>query len=281
MKTQTCSKINLGLNIVARRPDGYHDLQTVFYPVGLGDEIEITENGGRGCQLTVGGMPIDGDPAKNLVVRAWQLLDARFRLPGVTIRLDKGVPMQAGMGGGSADAAYTLLMLNKMFALGLSVAQLQNLSASLGADCPFFIESRPAYAEGIGERLTPVDLDLGTLWLAIVKPPVAVSTREAFSRVVPRQPLKNCRQVVAQPVETWKDELYNDFEDSIFPQYPVIGEVKNELYDMGALYAAMSGSGSAVFGLFPHRVAGLAERFTNAFTTVLPALSRPSSLITP
>ena len=265
------AKINLGLNVVERRPDGYHNLETVFFPVpGLHDVLEVTPSVGAGpvpahphacattlsnlhpdCDLTVTNMVIDGDVQNNLVVRAYKLLKEEFpTLPHVKARLHKAIPTQAGMGGGSSDGAAMLLILNKMFHLGLTEQQLIDRSARLGADCPIFILNRPAYAEGIGERLYPIELTLQGYKLVVVRPDIPVSTKEAFSLITPRHPEKCCRDIVAQPVETWRDELTNDFEKSVFALHPEIAAIKDKLYDLGAVYAAMSGSGSAVFGIF-------------------------------
>ena len=251
MKTKVCAKVNLGLNVVNRRADGYHDLETVFYPVALFDSIEIRE--AEQFAFHIEGEPIAGDPEKNLVVRAYRIIASKYPLPQVSTTLIKQIPMQAGMGGGSADGAFTIRLLNEQFKLGMSVGEMQEYAVKLGADCPFFIEAVPAYAEGIGEKLCPIPLDLSSYTMAIVKPPIAVSTREAFSGISVRRPQKCCRDIVMQPVETWRDELVNDFEDSIFPLYPRLRNIKQQLYDLGATYAAMSGSGSALFALFKNR----------------------------
>ena len=177
--------------------------------------------------------------------------------------------MQAGMGGGSADGAFTLTLLNEMFHLNIPTKELEEMAATLGADCAFFIQSKPAYAEGIGEVLSPIELSLNNYTLAIVKPPVAVSTREAFAYIKCRKPAKCCRDIVQQPIETWRDELVNDFEESIFPQYPAIAAIKQKLYDLGAVYASMSGSGSAVFALFANEPEPLQSHFPDCFTAVL------------
>lgn len=251
------AKINLGLNIVERRPDGYHNLETVFMPLeGLHDALEVTVMDERfpssvDCDLKVTNMTIDGDEQKNLVVRAYRLLKEEFpTLPRVHAHLHKAIPAQAGMGGGSSDCAAMLTLLNTMFGLGLTEQQLIDRAARLGADCPFFIMGRPAYAEGIGERLQPIELPLGGLAIVVIKPDIPVSTKEAFALISPRRPRKNCRDIVAQPISIWRDALANDFEASVFAQHPEIGAVKERLYQLGALYAAMSGSGSAVYGLF-------------------------------
>ena len=256
MLTFPIAKINLGLNVVERRPDGYHNLETVFYPVPITDALELQPMdesfpSSVDCDLKVTNISIDGDEQRNLVVRAYQLLKQDYpTLPRIHAHLWKGIPTQAGMGGGSGDCAYTLMLLNKMFNLGLSTQQLIDYAARLGADCPFFILSRPAYAEGIGERLVPIDLNLHGWHLAVVRPPVPVSTKEAFSLIRPHRPKTNCRDIVSMPVETWHEKLANDFEDSVFALHPEIAAIKSRLYELGAVYAAMSGSGSALFGLF-------------------------------
>ena len=265
------AKINLGLNVVERRPDGYHNLETVFYPVQIKDALELTMMNTRfpsatDCDIEVTNLAVEGDEQRNLVVRAYQLLKQDFpQMPRVHAHLWKGIPTQAGMGGGSSDCAYTIRLLNEMFTLGLSEQQMIGYAARLGADCAFFILSRPAYAEGIGERLQPVSLDLGSYYIGVVRPDIPVSTREAFSLIKPQRPLKNCRDVVMQPIETWRDELTNDFEQSVFTLHPEIGAIKQQLYRLGAVYAAMSGSGSAVFGLFSQAIK-IGEHFPGVFT---------------
>ena len=256
MITHPIAKINLGLNVVEKRPDGYHNLETVFYPVRIYDAIEVFEMAADfpsevDCDLKITNIHIDGDEQRNLVVRAYQLLKQDFpQLPRIHVHLYKGIPTQAGMGGGSSDCGYMLTLLNRQFGLGLSDEQLIGYAARLGADCAFFILNKPCYAEGIGEKLQPISLDLSGWYLAIVRPAIPVSTKEAFSLITPQHPEKNCRDVVMQPVETWRDALTNDFEKSVFALYPKIGQTKQRLYDLGAVYAAMSGSGSSLFGLF-------------------------------
>ena len=267
MKIKPCAKINLGLNVVNKRTDGYHDLETVFYPVPIYDEIEITES--QEVALEIKGHPIEGDPEKNLVIRAYRMVASRYPLPPVHIILDKQIPMQAGMGGGSADCAFTIRLLNEQFHLGMTTGEMQQMAARLGADCAFFIEATPAYAEGIGERLTPIPLDLSRYRLVVVKPPVAVSTREAFSGIRVRRPRKNCRDIVRQPVDTWREELVNDFEESIFPLHPELKAIKERLYTLGARYAAMSGSGSALFAFFDELSSDFNESFTDCRKWVL------------
>ena len=245
-------KINLGLSITEKRPDGYHNLETVFYPVALEDALEIrtSPNADRKFTLHQHGMEIAGNPEDNLVVKAYLLMDKEFHLPPVEIHLYKHIPSGAGLGGGSSDAAFMLKLLNEHYNLQLSDKQLKDYAATLGADCAFFIKNTPTYAEGIGNIFSPIELSLKGYRIMIVKPDVFVSTREAFANIRPHRPEYPVREVIRRPVAEWKDTLINDFEASVFPQYPVIGEIKEELYHQGAIYASMSGSGSSVFGLF-------------------------------
>ena len=266
------AKVNLGLNVVEKRPDGYHNLETVFYPVPIKDALEVQVMDDAfpsdyDCDLKVTNITIDGDEQRNLVVRAYQLLKKDFpTLPRIHTHVWKGIPTQAGMGGGSSDCAYMLLLLNQQFQLGLTDEQLIQYAAKLGADCAFFILSRPCYAEGIGEKLQPIDLSLSGYYMAVVRPDIPVPTKEAFSRIHPHYPAQNCRYTVMQPVETWRNTLINDFEESVFALHPEIGDIKQQLYDMGATYAAMSGSGSALFGLFKEQPDRLSQAFPNMFT---------------
>ena len=261
MLTLPNAKINLGLNVVAKRADGYHDLETVFYPVPITAALEVFPMDPHfpsavDCDLKVTNIHIEGDEQKNLVVRAYQLLKQDFpTLPRIHAHLYKGIPTQAGMGGGSSDCGFMITLLNRQFQLGLTDQQMIDYAARLGADCAFFVLNQPCYAEGIGERLEPIALDLKDWYLAVVRPDIPVSTREAFSLVHPEHPAQNCRDIVMQPVETWRDALTNDFEKSVFAIHPEIGAIKDQLYEMGAVYAAMSGSGSSLFGLFRHPVA--------------------------
>ena len=255
-------KINLGLSITEKRPDGYHNLETVFYPVALEDALEIRtlpkaslseaslSEADKKIILHQYGMEIAGNPEDNLVAKAYSLLDKEFHLPPVEIHLYKHIPSGAGLGGGSSDAAFMLKLLNEQFHLNLSEEQLEIYAATLGADCAFFIKNKPVYAEGIGNIFSPIELSLKGYQIMIVKPDVFVSTREAFSNIRPHYPEHPVKEVIKRPVHEWKETLINDFEASVFPQHPVIGEIKQELYNQGAIYASMSGSGSSVFGLF-------------------------------
>ena len=257
--------------MVRKRTDGYHDLETVFYPVPLTDKLEATiGNGADGtCSLSLSGNPIEGNAADNLIVKAYNLLAADHRLPHVDFDLKKNIPSQAGLGGGSSDATYTLRLLNELCQLHLDSPTLQRYAARLGADCAFFVTAEPSFATGIGDILTPMADEcahLKGLYLLIVKPSVAISTAQAFSFVKPQPPIIRCKEVVAQPIDEWRDRLGNDFEVSIFNIHPEIRSVKQQLYSMGATYAQMSGSGSAFFGIFNEAPTRLPAAFDGMFT---------------
>lgn len=242
------AKINLGLNIVSKRPDGYHNIETVFYPIPVKDALEIVP--ADLFSFTQTGIPVDAPPEKNLAVKAFMRLKEQYAIPPVEIHLLKVIPFGAGLGGGSSDAAFMLKLLNDYASLHLSEDTLEEVAATLGADCPFFIRNMPVFATGTGNIFEPVDLSLKGYHLCLVKPDVSVSTAEAYARVTPVQPAVSLKEIVGSPVNTWKEQMINDFEDSVFPRYPVIRQIKETLYEAGALYASMSGSGSSVFGLF-------------------------------
>lgn len=277
MITFPCAKINLGLNIVSKRPDGYHNLETVFYPIPLTDALEIKYMDEKfpsesPCDLKITGNDVDCNEEDNLVIKAYQLLAADFQLPRVHAHLVKRIPTQAGLGGGSSDAAYMIRLLDERFRLNIGIPEMERYAAKLGADCAFFITADPSYAEGIGDVLMPVDVPgagLGGYYLAVVKPSVAVSTRDAYAAIVPKTPAKCCRDIVRQPIETWKDELVNDFEAPIFAMHPELAAIKQSLYEAGAVYAAMSGSGSALFGIFREQPTGLEKEFEGMFCQVM------------
>jgi 4-diphosphocytidyl-2-C-methyl-D-erythritol kinase len=246
------AKINLGLNIVEKRPDGYHNLETVFYPVPIEDalEVNILNESTQKFRLHQAGLEIAGEAENNLVVKAYKLLDKRFNLPPVDIHLFKHIPSGAGLGGGSSDATYMLKLLNEKFNLELSDENLEEYAAKLGADCAFFIRNTPTYAEGIGNIFSPISLSLKGYQIVLVKPDIFVSTRDAFAQIKPHRQEIPLKEVIKQPIEEWKERMVNDFEESVFPQFPAIKEIKEKLYEAGAIYAAMTGSGSSVFGLF-------------------------------
>ncbi len=244
------AKINLGLNVVEKRPDGYHNLETVFYPVDLADALEIVP--ADKTEFSTSGISIDGDPQNNLVLKAYNLLAADFDFSPVRIHLHKVIPFGAGLGGGSSDAAFTLKMLDRIFNLELTNDVLERYAAQLGADCAFFIQNKPTFAFGIGDQFEDLDLDLSDYQIVIVKPPFSVSTPEAYRNIQPQKASLNLKELGDLSLENWKDRIFNDFENSVFPLYPEIKTIKQKLYDAGAVYASMSGSGSAVFGIFRH-----------------------------
>lgn len=242
------AKINIGLNVVEKRLDGYHNLETVFYPVKLADALEFVE--AKNTRLTISGIQVDGDPENNLIIKAYRLLRRDFQLPEIHFHLHKVVPFGAGLGGGSSDAAFALKMLNKHFNLNLDYQTLERYAAGLGADCPFFISNKPTFAHGIGDQFESINLDLSEYSIVIIKPAFSVSTVEAYRNIIPQKSEFDLRKIASLPVEEWRRVIKNDFEASVFPQHPQIRELKHQLYDLGAVYAAMSGSGSAVFGIF-------------------------------
>lgn len=253
-----CAKINLGLNIVSKRPDGYHNLETVFYPIPLHDTLEVHTIDNEfptsfNYNLKVTGTSFNGDEQDNLVVKAYKLLANDFQLPRLHIHLHKEIPAQAGMGGGSSDAAFMLKLINNYCKLQLTNSQLEEYAVRIGADCPFFINCVPAYAEGIGEQLTPIPSlaeKLSQYYIIIVKPLVSISTKGAFGMITPQKPAMNCKDIIDKPIKEWKELLFNDFEAPIFNMNPELKDIKEQLYLNGAEYAAMSGSGSTIFGLF-------------------------------
>lgn len=257
-----CAKINLGLNIVERRTDGYHNLETVFFPIPIYDALEIKTMDERfpsdvACDLKVTGNIVQCDEKDNLITKAYNMLAADFEIPRIHAHLYKNIPSEAGLGGGSSDAAYMIRLLDQRFRINIGNAEMESYAARLGADCTFFISSEPAYAEGIGEILSPVDIVDNNLYgytIVIVKPKVAVSTKEAFSHIKPQKPEICCREIVSRPVKEWKGLLRNDFEESVFQIHPELQKIKDTLYSSGALYAQMSGSGSALFGIFDSKV---------------------------
>lgn len=253
------AKINLGLHVTGKRPDGFHNLETVFFPVGWSDVLEFVE--APEVSFSTSGISITGDPESNLVMKAYRLFQKEFGLPALKIHLHKQIPFGAGLGGGSSDASFMLLMLNKTFGLNLSEEKLQDYAAALGSDCPFFILNKPVFATGRGEIMLPAEVRLNGMFILLVKPPVEVSTASAFRFVVPATPEVSLAEVLCLPVSEWKGKVVNQFESSVFKQFNEVGAVKDQLYNMGAVYASMSGSGSCVFGLFNE----LPEHWTTRF----------------
>lgn len=274
MITFPCAKINLGLNVIAERSDGYHDIETVFYPIPLTDALEIKYMSDEfpsdvSCDLKITGNSVDCDERDNLVVKAYNLLAADYTIPRIHAHLVKRIPSQAGLGGGSSDGAYMIRLLDERFRLNIGIAEMERYAARLGSDCAFFIEAEPMFATGRGEILEPADGPRGNLdgyFLAIVKPDIAVSTGKAYAEIVCHRPEKCCRDVVRQPIDTWKQDLSNDFEAPVFKAHPELADIKSKLYDMGAAYAQMSGSGSAIYGIFREMPTKVKEAFPDYFT---------------
>lgn len=233
---------------MGKRPDGYHDIETVFYPIGLKDALEAVE--GVQTDMQISGIQVDGDVNSNLVMKAYRLLEKEFLLPPLSIYLQKNIPFGAGLGGGSADAAFMLGLLNKMFDLGLSAERLEGYAAQLGSDCPFFVQNKPVFASGRGEVLEPINISLKGKYLVLVKPDVYVSTKEAYAECKPAIPTVGLKEIAQLPLERWKELMVNDFELSVFELHPIIAQIKSSLYASGAIYASMSGSGSSVFGIY-------------------------------
>lgn len=266
------AKINLGLNVVEKRPDGYHNLETVFYPIPLQDAIEITAVDNEkqteenvDYRLKVTGNLLDGTPDDNLVIKAYRLLRNDFDIAPCAFNVFKHIPTGAGLGGGSSDAAFTIKALNDRFGLGLTDTQMEKYAARLGADCAFFIRNKPVMATGIGSVFSPIELSLKGKTLVLVKPDIFVSTPDAYRLVKPHKPEQSLAELLKQPIETWKDNVKNDFEVSVFAKYPEIAGIKDMLYDLGAVYASMSGSGSSVFGIFDQPLEHVDDSFAGYF----------------
>ena len=293
------AKINVGLNVVARRPDGYHDIETVFYPVLLQDALEITlmrpldpaqlrkrieagllvqpddvfmpfrlrrrKEDIPCCSLEMTGNEFPFVAADNLVVKAYLMLQQDFDLPSIDIKLHKHIPSGAGLGGGSSDCAFMITLLNRRFNLRMRDSMMERYAARLGSDCAFFISNTPSIATGRGEILNPVGLSLKGYSVLLVKPDVSVSTAEAYASLTPKQPEIPLAEAIRRPVAEWKDCVFNDFETTVFAKYPLLADIKRRLYSMGAVYAAMSGSGSTVYGLFRESLDNPADEFPGMF----------------
>ncbi|MBE9467717.1 MAG: 4-(cytidine 5'-diphospho)-2-C-methyl-D-erythritol kinase [Bacteroidetes bacterium] len=246
------AKINIGLNIVEKRTDGFHNIETLFYPIGLSDILEFVNNNTQTNRINISntGIIIDDDINNNLIVKASRLILNKEQSEQLNIHLHKNIPIGAGLGGGSSDGSFMLKALNKNFNLSLTKDDLQNYSQQLGSDCAFFIDNTPSLAYEKGNKIKPINLNLKGFFLVLIVPPIHVSTKEAYSKIIPTKPKISLSELIKKPVSEWRNKIKNDFEDSIFPKYPEIKNLKNKLYDLGAAYASMSGSGSSVYGLF-------------------------------
>jgi len=244
-------KINIGIHILEKRTDGYHNIETLFYPIGLSDGLEIIKTDGK-TVLTLSGLPIEENGKPNLCIMAYELLKDKFDLPPVKIHLHKKIPSGSGLGGGSSDAANTLLLLNSMFNLDIDKNELAQYASRLGADCAFFIYNKPIIGKNIGYDFIDTDVDLSGFYVAVIKPNIHINTKKAYEKVTPdsnRSPLK---ELIEKPMEKWKNEVVNDFEKYVFKEYPNVESIKTTLYKKGALFASMTGSGPAIFGIFDH-----------------------------
>ena len=246
------AKINLGLSVTEKRQDGYHNIETIFYPVQLYDVLEFNEASDFAFETYGIDIPENGD---NLCTKAFNLLKSDYPdIRPVHIKLLKNIPVGAGLGGGSSDAAFVLKALNELNSLGLNSIQLQDYASKLGADCAFFIDNKPLFAEGIGTTFSEVEVDLSNYFIAIIKPDIHISTAEAYASITPQIPKVDLKRAIQLPIQEWKYHITNDFELGIFEKYPLIQDIKRKLYEKGALYACMSGSGSSVFGIFEEKI---------------------------
>lgn len=252
------AKINLGLNIVAKRADGFHAIETAFYPIGWSDVLEVIPYSGKSAKrvhFSSSGIRIPGKSDDNLCIKAYQLMAADYALPPVKIHLHKIIPIGAGLGGGSSDAAFFIKALNQLFELNLSFGEMHHYARQLGSDCSFFINNKPSFAVGKGDELELIPINLNQKFLMLVKPDIHVSTAKAYAGVKPEIPENSLEKCLQLPIEQWPKLIFNQFETSIFPHYPEIRTIKEEMYKMGAEYAAMSGSGSSVYGIFEQEIA--------------------------
>ncbi|MCW0484787.1 4-(cytidine 5'-diphospho)-2-C-methyl-D-erythritol kinase [Gaoshiqia sediminis] len=259
MITYPIAKINIGLHVTEKRPDGFHNLETIFYPIQMQDALEVVEAGDFSFNMT--GLTLEGDPMQNLVIRAYELLKADYDLPPVQIHLHKNIPCGAGLGGGSSDAASMLMLLNDLFKLKIKREKLMEYALQLGSDCPFFLHAKPVFATGRGEKMEDANVNLKEYFLILVKPPIHISTPEAYQNIVPQKPRLSLKGLIGFSVNKWKGNIRNQFEPYVFEKYPEVGQIKQKLYDAGASFALMSGSGSAVYGLFRSEKRGLESQF--------------------
>ncbi|MCF6183260.1 MAG: 4-(cytidine 5'-diphospho)-2-C-methyl-D-erythritol kinase [Bacteroidales bacterium] len=258
------AKINIGLNITEKRPDGFHNLESVFYPINLSDILEFVTSEKK-INFTNSGLQIGVSDNDNLVLKAYYLLKKDFKLPELNIHLHKIIPFGAGLGGGSSDAAFMLKALNQYFELNISEYKLQFYAQKLGSDCPFFITNKPVFAEGTGNIFTNIDLDLSSYYILLVKPNIHISTKDAFSEIKPKKPKISLKEIIKLPVKQWRELIKNNFEEPVFKMHPEIKNIKETLYNRGAVYAQMSGTGSTVYGIFEKKPENFKE-FENYFT---------------
>ncbi|MBL4715489.1 MAG: 4-(cytidine 5'-diphospho)-2-C-methyl-D-erythritol kinase [Bacteroidetes bacterium] len=247
------AKINIGLNVISKRADGFHDIDSIFYPIHLHDVLEIVKNEDQNSEKIIfssSGIEIPGNSPNNLCVKAFNVLDEKHNLPSIKIHLHKVIPIGAGLGGGSSDGAFAINMLDELFDLKLELSEKLSYASQLGSDCSFFIENKSAYASGRGEILQEIDLNLNDHRIILINPNIQVNTADAYLGMVPKLREELLKDIISSIIKKWKTDIGNDFEESVFAKYPDISSIKNQLYEAGALYASMSGSGSSVFGIF-------------------------------
>jgi 4-diphosphocytidyl-2-C-methyl-D-erythritol kinase len=263
------AKINLGLNIIEKRSDGFHNLETVFYPVkGLFDALEIIEIEGFGnFEITFSGNEIPGQSSDNICKKAYDLISKNYPLKSIKVHLHKHIPIGAGLGGGSSDGAFFIKLLNEKLQLNLSFGELHHYAKQLGSDCSFFINNKPSYATGKGDQMEQINIDLSGKFIFLVYPNIFISTPDAYAGIIPLQKSIDLENRIQLPIKEWKDTIFNDFENSIFNKYPLLETIKNEFYKQGALYASMSGSGSAMFGIFENEPKNIFEK-ANYFVSI-------------
>lgn len=262
------AKINIGLYIIEKRDDGFHNLETIFYPIDLCDALEININNKEKCVFNNSGLIVDSKLEDNIVMKAYDLLKKDHDIAPLDIHLYKKIPFGAGLGGGSADASFMIKSLNAFFNLDLSEEKMESYAAILGSDCSFFIKNKACFASGKGDVFKSVNIDLSAYTIVLVKPDVNISTAEAYAGIVPSMPSYDLIESINKPIEEWKNCITNDFEDSLFPKYPVLKNIKNKLYDLGAVYAAMSGSGSTIYALFENKISASDLEFENSFVWI-------------
>ena len=264
------AKINLGLNIIEKRADAFHNIESVFYPIGLCDILEIVEdkaipeNSENRVSMTITGIEVPGKVEDNLCVKAYQLIANDYYLPPLKIHLHKVIPIGAGLGGGSSDAAFFVRALNDLFDLNLSFGEMHHYARQLGSDCSFFINNQAVFAQQRGDEFERIALDLSAYYIVLVYPAIHISTAEAYSGVKPKKTKHSIEELIKEPMNTWKESIVNDFENSVFAKYPNIHKIKNKFYEKGATYSSMSGSGSSVFGIF-QQPTNLKNSFSNSF----------------
>lgn len=258
------AKINLGLSVISKRNDGYHNIETIFYPIPLYDILEIIPSS-KDFSFETTGLIIPENPHNNLCIKAYNILKLKHNIPPVKIFLHKNIPTGSGLGGGSSNASFTLTTLNKLFNLNLPESKIASYAGLIGSDCPFFIYNNPSYATGKGEILNPIDISFENYFIVIIKPPLSINTSQAYSLINPHNPTLKPHEIAKKPIESWKNNLINDFEKVFINKYPVITEIIESLYDLNAIYASMSGSGSSVFGLFKNKPNLITDIYKDCF----------------